>query len=79
MMIGPCPFCGHEEVKAIPDPQNPEGAARGMFQVLCYTCGAMGPTRNGEESAIAGWNKVAQKTYSVPEGGNIYGQGLVDR
>lgn len=50
MTVKPCPFCGGTSMIA-----NPE-AGRRNCQLLCDTCGALGPNGKTEAEAAERWN-----------------------
>ena len=52
--LKPCPFCGHADVRTMPDLES------GLCVVAwCKECGARTYTQPDEESAIAAWNARA--------------------
>lgn len=57
--IKACPFCGEKE-KVATVMENIVSDSKDVWQVLCLSCKASGPTSAEEPVAIARWNYVAQ-------------------
>ena len=66
-----CPYCGSEEYGDEGLRLRLTSISNGYFAVACF-CGAAGPIRNSEESAIEAWNsrdysnrRLAQHAFSI--------------
>ena len=58
--LKPCRYCKLEDSKIDNIPISAgEHLTDWIFQVICLSCGAKGPTRDEEKDAIAAWNEEA--------------------
>lgn len=59
--IKPCPLCGSANVDVFSSFRC-ANTDHNFMNVECIDCGAQGPSRKGEDNAIAAWNKRAYST-----------------